>query len=97
MLPELSAGFDFDGESSGSEQSLDEEFNIPTVRTPGAKKAQLIGKTFGSDPGPCKSRRERVPVQRLTYDSYVARHYAYMAKIVQDVEPTSFEEVVGKR
>ena len=27
----------------------------------------------------------------------MARNYAYMAKIVQGVEPTSFEEAVGKR
>ena len=97
MMPELSAGFDVDGESSGSQQSLDEEFGIPAIRTPGAKKAQSTGKASGSDPQPRRSGRERVPVQRLTYDSYVARHYAYMAKIVQDVEPTSFEEAVGKR
>ena len=50
MMPELSVGFDVDGESSGSEQSLDEEFGIPTIRTPGAKKAQLAGKSPGSDP-----------------------------------------------
>ena len=36
-------------------------------------------------------------MQRLTYDSYVARHYTNMAKIVQDIEPASFEEAVGKR
>ena len=97
MMPELSAGFDVDGESSGSEQSLDEEFGIPAIRSLGAKKAQSIGKAFGSDPRPRKSGRERVLMQRLTYDSYVACHCAYMAKIVQDVEPTSFEEAVGKR
>ena len=95
-LPELSAGFDFDGESSGSEQSLDEEFNIPIVRTPGAKKAQSTRKALGGDPGPCRSGRNRVPVQRLSYDSYVARHCAYMAKIVENVEPADFGEAVGK-
>ena len=36
-------------------------------------------------------------MQRFSYDSYVVCHCAYMAKIVQDVEPTSFEEAVGKR
>ena len=94
---ELSVGFDVDGELSGFEQSLDEEFGIPAIRTPGAKKAQSTGKASRSDPGPHKYGRERVPVQRLTYDSYVACHCAYVAKIVQDVEPTSFEEAVGKR
>ena len=62
MMPELSAGFDVDGESSGSEQILDEEFGIPTIRTPGAKKAQSTGKAVGSDPRPQKSGRERVLV-----------------------------------
>ena len=31
----------------------------------------------------------------MTYDSYVACHCAYMAKIVQDIEPTSFEDAIG--
>ena len=79
-----------------SEHSLDEGFNIPIVRTPGTKKAQSTRKAPGSDLGPRRSRRNRVPVQRLSYDSYVARHCAYMAKIVEDVEPANFDEVVGK-
>ena len=58
MMPELSAGFDVDGESSGSEQSLDEEFGIPTIRAPSANKSQLIGKASGSDPGPHRFERE---------------------------------------
>ena len=49
MMPELSAGFDVDGESSGSEQSLDEEFGIPTIRTPSVKKAQSTSKASVSD------------------------------------------------
>jgi hypothetical protein len=31
----------------------------------------------------------------LIYDGYVARHYAYIAKVVQDVEPTCFEDAIG--
>ena len=93
---ELSVGFDVDGESSGSKQSLDEDFGIPSTKTPSAKKAQLAGKAPRRDLGPCRSRRNKVPMQRLTYDSYVARHYAYMAKIVQDIKLASFEEAVGK-
>ena len=52
MMPELSVGFDVDGESSGSEQSLDEEFGIPAIKTSGAKKAQSTGKASGNDRGP---------------------------------------------
>ncbi|MCO5554370.1 hypothetical protein L7F22_007900 [Adiantum nelumboides] len=40
--------------------------------------------------------RHKVPINRLMYDSYVACHCAYMAKIVQDKEPTSFDEAIGK-
>ena len=79
-----------------SEHSLDEGFNIPIVRTPGTKKAQSTRKAPGSDLGPRRSRRNRVPVQRLSYDSYVARHCAYVAKIVENVKPANFDEVVGK-
>ena len=64
MMLDLSAGFDVDGESSGFEQSLDEEFGIPAIRTLRAKKAQSTGKASGSYPRPHKSRRERVLVQR---------------------------------
>ena len=29
------------------------------------------------------------------YDGYVAHHYAYMEKVVQDEEPTCFDEPIG--
>ena len=80
----------FDGNSSGSDMSLDEEFGIPTMRTPGVKKAMEAMHS--------KLRRfecTRNPVDRLTYDGYVARHYAFMAKVVHDVEPTCFDEAIG--
>jgi len=39
-VPNLSAGYDeVDANSSGSEHSLDEEFGIPSVKTPSVKKA----------------------------------------------------------
>jgi hypothetical protein len=84
-----------DGESSGSEQSLDEEFGIPAIRTPGVRRANVANRTPRTDPSPRKSTRERRPVQRLIYDGYVACHYAYMAKDVHDVEPICFEDAVG--
>ncbi|MCO5613414.1 hypothetical protein L7F22_067690 [Adiantum nelumboides] len=42
-----------------------------------------------------RSGKHKNPVDRLMYDSYVARHCAYMAKIVEDKEPTCFDEVIG--
>ena len=39
-MPNLSIGYeDMDANSSGSEHSLDEKFGIPSVKTPGVKKA----------------------------------------------------------
>ena len=39
-MPNLSAGYeDVDANSSGSKHILDEEFGIPSVKTPGVKKA----------------------------------------------------------
>ena len=82
-------------DSDGFEQSLDEEFDISTIKTPGVRKAQEDARGQRSDPGPRKSGRVKNPVQRLTYDGYVAHHKAYMAKVIQDVEPTCFENAVG--
>jgi hypothetical protein len=93
---DISAGYSHvDGESSGSEQSLDEEFGIPTIKTPSVKKANVTNRTPQIDPGPRRSTKEKRPVQKLIYDGYVARHYAYMAKVVQDVEPICFEDAIG--
>ena len=51
-MQELSVDFDVDGELSGSEESLDEEFGMSTIITLGAKKAQLARKALGSDGRP---------------------------------------------
>jgi len=37
----------------------------------------------------------QIPLQRLTYDGFVAQHYAYMVRVIQEVEPTCFEQAVG--
>ncbi len=82
-MPNISTRYSHvDGKSNGSEQSLDEEFGIPAIRTPGVKRANASNRTPWTNPGPCKSTKERRPVQILIYDGYVARHYAYMAKVV---------------
>ena len=53
-----------DADSDGSEQSLDEEFDIPTVRTPGVRKANEVAKfPTSSDPGPRRSGRVKNPVK----------------------------------
>jgi hypothetical protein len=95
-VPDISARYSHvDGESSGSKQSLDEEFGIPAIKTFGVKRANVANRTPQTDPGPCRSTRERRPVQILIYDGYVARHYAYMEKVVQNAEPICFEDAIG--
>ncbi len=59
------------------------------------KRVNATNRTPRTDPSPRRSTRQRRPVQRLIYDGYVARHYAYMVKVVQDVEPICFEDAVG--
>ncbi len=95
-MPDISAGYSHvNGESSGFEQSLDKELGIPAIRTLGVRRANTANRTPQTDPGPRRFTRERRPVQRLICDGYVARHYAYMAKVMQDVEPICFEDAIG--
>ncbi len=57
-----------------------------------AKKAL---KTLNNNSGVRRSTRVKYPVQRLTYDGFVAHHYAYMVKVIHEVEPICFEQAVG--
>jgi hypothetical protein len=57
-----------------------------------AKKAL---KTPDNNSGMQRSTRVKYPVQILTYDGFVVHHYAYMVRVIQEVEPTCFEQTVG--
>jgi hypothetical protein len=56
-----------------------------------AKKAL---KTPDNNNGVRESTRVKYLIQKFTYDGFVAHHYAHMVKIIQEVEPTCFEQVV---
>ena len=86
-----------DGESSGSEMSLDEELGIPSVVTPGARKSRHDLKTPATDPVVRRSTRIKYPIDRLRYDGYTAYHYAYMVKVLEEPEPTCFEDAAGHK
>ena len=79
-------GFDA-GHSSGDE-SLDEEFGVPKVKTP--KVQRMEGGIVLH-----RSTHVKYPMQRLNYESFATHHYAYMVKVVQVQESTCFEEAVG--
>jgi hypothetical protein len=84
-----------DDESSDSEKSVSGETKIPSVTTLGAWMAKKALKTPDNNNGVRRSTRVKYPVQRLTYDGFVAHHYAYMVRVLHEVEPTYFEQVVG--
>ncbi len=59
-MPDIFARYSHvDGESSGFEQSLAEEFRIPTIRTLGVRRVNVANKTPRTNLGPCRSTRER--------------------------------------
>jgi hypothetical protein len=41
-----------------------------------------------------RSTQVKYLIQRLTYDGFVGHHYAYMVRVIQEVEPTCFEQAV---
>ena len=56
-MQNLSVGHDdVDGHSNGLD-SLDEEFGIPSLKTPGVRRMQTGYRTPRSDPSVCRSRR----------------------------------------
>jgi hypothetical protein len=84
-----------DGELSDSKKSVGEESKIPSVTTLGARMVKEAFKTLDNNIGMRRSTRVKYPVQKLTYDGFVAHHYTYMMRVIQEVEPTCFEQAVG--
>jgi len=84
-----------DDESSDSEKSVGEESRIPSVTTPEVQMAKKTLKTPDNNNGVRRSTRVKYLVQRLTYDGFIAHHYTYMVRVIQEVEPTCFEQAVG--
>jgi hypothetical protein len=83
-----------DGESSDLKKSVDEESKVLLVTTPGAWMANKALKTFDNNNGVQRSTQIKYPIQRITYDGFVAHHYAYMLRVVHEVESTCIEQVI---
>jgi hypothetical protein len=64
------------------------------ITTPGAWMAKKILKTPDNNNGVRKSTQVKYSIQILTYDGFIALHYAYMVRVIQEVEPTCFEQAV---
>jgi len=72
-----------------------EESRISSIITLGARMAKKALKTLDNNNGVRRSTRVKYHVQIVTYDGFVAHHYAYMVRVIQEVEPTCFEQAVG--
>jgi hypothetical protein len=70
---------------------VDEESKVPSVTTLGAQMANKTLKTLDNNNGIQRSTQIKYPIQRITYDGFVAHHYAYMVRVVHEVESTCFE------
>jgi len=90
-----SKNFHVNDESSDSEKSVGEESRITLVTTFRARMAKKTLKTPDNNNGVRRSTRVKYHVQILTYDGFVVHHYAYMVRVIQEVEPTCFEQAVG--
>ena len=69
---------------------------IPSIVTPGVRKTKDVLRASGSEPILHRSTRARYHVDSLKYDGFTAIHYTYMVKVIQETEPTSFEQAMGK-
>ncbi len=74
---------------------MGEESRILSITTPAARMAKKVLKTLDNNSEVRRSTRVKYPVQRLTYDGFVAHHYAYMVRVIYEVEPTYFEQAIG--
>ena len=72
------AGHSMVDHDSNGEESLDEQFGIPRVQTPRVHRFTCA----------------KYPMERLKYESFVAHHFMYMANVVQNEEPTCFDEAI---
>ncbi len=88
-----SRNFHVDGESNDSKKNVGEESKVCSVITLRARMAKKTLKTLDNNSGVRRSTRIKYPIQILTYDGFVAHHYAYMVKIIQKFEMKDLGEL----
>ena len=71
-----------DNGSEDSAHSLDREFSVPIMCTPGVKKALT-----STNEKLRRSSRAKTQVTRSAYNEYIAHHYAFTMKVVAEQEP----------
>ena len=86
-----------DGESNGSEMSLDEELGISSIVTLGVRKSKNAVKIPRGDASIRRSTHVKYFVERLSYDGFSAHHYVHMVKIIEELELVCFKDVIGNK
>ena len=81
-MPEYEVDHPDDNDSNVSARSLDNEFGVPIMRTPGVKKALT-----STNEKLRRSSRAKTQVTRYAYNEYMAHHYALAMKVVAEQEP----------
>jgi hypothetical protein len=84
-----------DGELNDLKNNVDEESKVPLDIILRAWMAKKALKTLDNNSGVGRSTQVKYLVQILTYDGFVVHHYAYMVRVIQEVESTCFEQAVG--
>jgi len=68
-----------------------EESRILSITILGIRMVKKALKTPDNNNGVRRSTRVKYLIQILTYDGFVVHHYAYMVRIIQEVEPIYFK------
>ena len=82
-------------DSDDSAHSLDSDFGVPIMRTPGVKKALTL-----TNEKLRRSSREKTQVTRYTYTAYMAHHYAVAMKVAAEKKlerPSLRHRLEGKK
>ena len=83
-MPEYEVDHPDDSDSDILAPSLDNEFGVPIMRTPGVKNALTT-----TNEKLWRSSREKNPVTQFGYNGYMAHHYAFTMKVAANQEPES--------
>jgi len=81
-----SRNFHIDGESNDSKKNVDKESKVLLTIILKVRMAKKAFKTLDNNIGIRRSTRIKYLIQILTYDGFVAHHYAYMLRVIHEVE-----------
>ena len=81
-MPEYEVDHLDDSDSDISARSLDSEFGVPIMWTPGVKKALT-----STNEKLCRSSQVKTQVTRYAYNDYMVHHYAFAMKVAAEQEP----------